>query len=116
MANRDTYVASIKSAFVTMGNRVVMSFLATQFPFLLSPFIKPIVEWAVNMVIETLVDNVEMQAFFMYIDTRVDQQGREFSAAALENLEAQKNGTPEQKLLARNNLISKFKSFAMLKS
>lgn len=116
MSSRDTYVASIKSAFVTLGVKTVMGFLTVEIPFLASPIIQPIVQWFVEMIINRIVDAGEMQAFFFYIDTRVDKQGKEFEAAAYANFEAQKNGTPEQKQAAKEDLMRKFKSFAVLKS
>lgn len=111
---RDDYVNGIKSAFVTLGNRAAMTFLTAQFPILLNPILNKIVSYFVNMLIESLVNEAEMQAFFIYIDVRTSEQGREFGDAALANAKAQKSGTSKEKADAEKILIDRFRALAKL--
>lgn len=111
---RDDYVEGIKSAFTTLGNRVAMTFLTTQFPILLNPILNKIVAYFVNLVIESMVNHAEMQAFFIYIDLRTSEQGRDFGEAAIKNAKAQKSGSQKEKDAAEKDLINKFRALAKL--
>lgn len=116
MLNRDDYVNSIKSAFVTLGNKVVLGFLFAELPFLAVPVVRQITEYFINAILTKLVNHAEMQAFFLYIDVRTSQQGEEFEEAAYKNYLVQQNGTTAQKAAAEEELFEKFRVFAMLKT
>lgn len=111
---RDDYVASIKSAFITVGSKAVEGILIGYFPFLASPFLSPVLNWIVEKVMTDLADGGELAAFFVYIDFRVNEQGRAFSEAAAKNQEALKNGTDAEKLKAKADLMVAFANLANL--
>lgn len=116
MSTRDDYVSSIKSAFVTMGDKAVEGILTTYLPFLALPVFQNVLHFAVNWVLTELVNDGEIAAFFIYTDFRVNSQGADFSDAALANHKAQINGTLEEKAKAEAELWDKFKVFARLNS
>lgn len=111
---RDDYVASIKSAFITVGSKAVEGILIGYFPFLASPFLAPVMNWMVEKVMTDLADGGELAAFFIYMDFRVTAQGRAFSDAAAKNQEALKNGTDAEKAQAKIALMQAFADFARL--
>jgi hypothetical protein len=109
---KDEYVEYVKSTFITMGRKSVMTALTVQFPILANPFLNKIVELVVSKIVTIIVVAAEMQAFFFYTDFRVAKQSEEYIAAALANKKAQESGTPEEKKIAEENLINIFRTFA----
>lgn len=116
MGARDEYVELIKSAFVTIAVKTVLAGAASVFPFLGSGFFAFIINAVMKKFFTWFALQTELQAFFLFIDTRVGQQGRDFEAAAYRNREAQTNGTKEEKIKAENDLWVTFKNLASLKS
>lgn len=112
MLTRDDYVRMLKSAALSAGKRGVMHSLVTRFPFIAGSIVNPIVAFGVGMVLELALNETELGAFFGFIDLRGSIQGRAFEKAALNNLEAQKDGTPEEKKYAEDELISRFRALA----
>ena len=108
MSSRDVYVDVIKEAFITLGKKAAMEFIVAKLPFLQSGFgaiiVNPIVGYFITMAVKGITEGAETAAFFLYIDMRVGEQGKDFEAAAYENYRAQREGTPEEKLRAENNL------------
>lgn len=116
MGTRDEYVKALKSAFVTLGTRGLMAYLAVQDPIIVTnPILKYIVENIIEFLLESLTNVTEMGVFFLYTDFRVSAQGTVFMEAAKSNQEA-KNKSPKEKALAENNLIDKFRILAKLTS
>jgi Na+/H+ antiporter NhaA len=99
-----------------MGDKAVKAILISYFPFLASPVLVNVMDFLIDKVMTELANDGEMAAFFVYIDFRVTQQGRDFSEAAMQNHEAQKNGTAEQKAIAEQNLWAKFVPLARITS
>ena len=116
MGARDEYVEAIKSAFVTLAVKTVLAGAASYFPFLGSGFFAFLINAVARKFFTWFAMQTELQAFFLFIDTRVGQQGRDFEAAAYKNREAQLNGTKEQKQKAEAELWAAFKNLASLKS
>lgn len=112
--NRDEYVSAIKLAFITLGNRVAYGYLVAQFPFLAWVGFRQVIQAIVTGILESIADDADMRAFFLYIDVRTSQQGREFEAAAIANRRAQESGTDEEKIRAEEELWVKFIPFARL--
>jgi hypothetical protein len=110
------YVDAIKNTAVSTGKKVLIEYLTKQFPYLFIPVLGPVVSFVIGKLVEILVRETEFAIFFKYIDLRVDSQGRAFSQAAMNNYDAQKNGTPEEIKKAELELIDKFRKFAILKS
>lgn len=108
MSSRDEYVAVIKQAFVTLGKKAAMEYIVAKIPALGKGFagttLNPILGFFIGLAMKGITEGAETAAFFLYIDMRVGEQGKDFEAAAYENYRAQREGTPEEKLRAENNL------------
>lgn len=109
---KDDYVAYVKSTFITLSKRAIITWLSSLFPFLLNPFFAKVLELVAGKIASVIAMYGEMQAFFFYTDFRVGKQSDEFIEAAKANDEAQKNGTPEEKKNAEEKLINAFRTFA----
>lgn len=107
---KQEYVNIIKSTFVNCGTKALMSYLKVQIPFFSLPVVSYLTEKVISYLLDVLANKTETGAFFIYIDFRVSAQGREFSNAALNNFEVQKNGTPEEKANAEKILIDSFRN------
>lgn len=107
---RDQYVEILKSAALSAGKKMVMSYLVTRVPFFALPIVNPILGFVVGSILEIAIRETEMGAFFLYIDLRTSAQGRAFEKAALKNYEVQKNGTPQEKADAEKELIDSFRT------
>lgn len=116
MSTKDDYVAAIKAAFVTMGDKAVESLLISYIPILGSPILSSILDYLVNFFMKQLVDQGEIAAFFVYTDFRVSAQGAAFTDAAMKNNLAQLNGTDQEKADAKKALWDAFRIFARLTS
>lgn len=105
---RDDYVNSIKSAFVLLGTKAVMTELVALTGFFALPLIGPLTNWAVEKILTLVATKAETQAFFLFIDMRVAEQGRDFESAAM-NYWKLAQGTDLQAIKeAENELIKKF--------
>lgn len=116
MSSRDEYVSSLKNSFVTLGKSTVMKALLQKVPFLAMPVLNPLTAMFVGWVLKQVVDLGETGVFFMYIDMRVNDQAKDFEAAAYANRAAQLNGTPEEKARAEKQLKISFARFIRLTS
>lgn len=114
MGTRDEYVKNIKSVFVGLGVKGLMTFLIAEVPFLAAPIPRYILEHVLSYILGKLADLAEMQIFFLYIDFRTSKQGQDFMDAVKKNEETKKNGTPEEKARAEKALIDRFREFAKL--
>lgn len=114
MGKRDDYVAAIKDGFVSLGTKALMAFLVVEVPFFATPIANYLARHLIDYLLTKLTDFAELQIFFAYIDFRVSDQGKDFINAVTENLEAKKNGTPEEKLAAELALIDRARNFIKL--
>lgn len=112
MGTRDEYIAVMKQAFVSLGKKVVVEFITTNFPFLAKAYISPFISFGVGLGIEALAKHAEMGLFFYFIDMRVGQQGKDFERAAYDNFKAQK-GEPWEKANAEKNLRAALRNLAV---
>lgn len=110
------YVEVIKNTAINLGKKTLMKALLTKVPFLFYGPFGVITELLIEKALVILIRETEFAVFFKYIDMRVDQQGKDFTEAALNNYRIQQNGTPEEKKKSEEELISKFKSFVKLTS
>jgi hypothetical protein len=113
-ASHEEYVKTLKDAAARLAVDVLIREVSKRLPFLFVPVLNPIVTFLLKKVVEILFTQTEFAVFFAYIDMRVDAQGRKFISAAKENRQAQINGTPEEKKLAEDKLISTFRDLAIL--
>lgn len=116
MGARDEYVASIKSAFVSLATKFTMAWAITLSPAFANKFLSKIIELIANKLFQFLANQSELGIFFIYIDTRVGEQATAFNDAAMHNWKVQKSGTKEEKAKSEADLFAKFKTFAVLKS
>jgi hypothetical protein len=105
---RDEYVASIKSAFVLLGTKAVMTELVALTGFFGLPLISSITNWVISKVLTIVATKAETQIFFFFIDMRVADQGRDFEAAALNYWKIQQSGNEDARKEAEGELIKKF--------
>lgn len=113
-ASHEEYVKTLKDAATRLALDVLVREVSKRLPFLFVPVLNPIVTLLLRKVVEILFTQTEFAIFFTYIDMRVDAQGRRFISAAKENRNAQMNGTPEEKKLAEEKLISTFRDLVIL--
>ena len=102
----------MKTAYVTISVRLTLAWAATLWPPLATGVLGKIVESVATKLATYLAEQSELGAFFYYIDTRVGEQGKEFTEAALSNRTVQKTGTPAEREHAEEILWTKFKAFA----
>lgn len=106
--NRDEYVKSIKSAFLLLGTKAVMTELVAITGFFALPLIGPLTNWAVDKIITIIATKAETQAFFLFIDMRVAEQGRDFESAAMNYWKLTQGADIQAIKEAENELIEKF--------
>jgi hypothetical protein len=118
MSSRDEYVAVIKQAFITLGKKAAMEFIVAKIPQLgvgiLGAVANPILGYFIGLALEGITTAAETAAFFLYIDMRVGQQGKDFEAAAYANYNAQRNGTPQEKANAEKQLKTALRKLVVL--
>lgn len=118
MGTRDEYVSSIKAAFVSLQTRIVLGLIISWLPVSWNPIAFKIVNMFLEPILKLLftkaVDQTELAAFFIYVDTRTHQQSKDFETAAFNNWKVQQNGTKEEKQKAEAELWKSFKAFAVI--
>ena len=110
------YIEAIKKSAISTGKKVLISYLSKKLPFLFIPVVGPVVGLLIEKLVTILVTETEFGAFFLYIDFRVDAQGRAFSEAAIRNHKAQLSGDKNEIVKAEKELIERFRAFAILGS
>lgn len=113
---RDEYIASIKSAFVLLGTNAVMAELTTFAGFFGLPLVSSLTNWVISKVLTIVATKAETQVFFLFIDMRVAEQGRDFEAAALNYWKTQQSGNEDERKEAERELIKKFVPLVKLAS
>lgn len=106
--NRDDYVNSIRTAFILLGTKAVMTELVALTGFFALPLINPLIEWGLTKVLTIIATKAETQVFFLFIDMRVVSQGRDFESAALNYWKLQREGNSKNLKEAENELVAKF--------
>ena len=114
--NFDAYVDLLKSTSIRLGKEAVLKYLLTKYSFMALPIVSTITSFAVGKILEVALTKTEMGAFFLYIDLRTSEQGREYLEAAIKNRDVQLNGTEEEKACAEKILMDKFRSLAKFTS
>lgn len=121
MSSRDEYVELLKSTALSLGKKEILPILLAQLPAklttgFLGAILNPILGFVVGKVLEIAIRETEIGLFFLYIDLRTSTQGRNFEKYMRANLDAQRNGTPDQKAKAEKELKDAFKAFVKLTS
>lgn len=116
-STRQKYVNSIKTSFVTLGKRTILAALAA------IPGAGPVFAWgpipylsglAIDWGLTKIADGTDTGIYFLFVDFRVAHQSKDFTDAAMENYNAQMNGTKEEKNAAEKKLIEAFDTFVKL--
>ena len=89
--------------------------LKSQLAFMSWPIIGPIAGIFLSMIIDTVLTVIDNQGYFLYVTYQTDKQATKFDVAADQNLEALKNGTAEQKIKARADLINSARDLIRLR-
>lgn len=110
----EDYVNMLKDTALKMGKKALKDKALKVVPFLFWGPLGPITEIVIGKVVETVIIQSELVAFYYYIDLRTSSQGRAFSRAAHANYKAQQSGTEEEKKKAEKDLIEAFNNFAIL--
>lgn len=106
------YVDTLKSSALELGKKLVMQRLVAQLPFLATPFVHGLTLLLVGKVLEIAIRETEFGAFFLFIDVRVNRQGKDFAEAALKYHQA----PDSEKHIYEKDYLEKFYTFASLKS
>lgn len=105
----DELVKISKNYFIKVASTAAKTAVFTYVPFLKLPFFSTITNKAIDWLIGKVADTLELGAFFIYVDFRVDAQGKDYVLAAHE---AEKLQTEE----ARKKADEAFKKFAHFNS
>ncbi len=121
MSTRDEYVELLKSTALSLGKKQILPLLLAQLPAGLTTgfvgmLLNPIFGFLVGKVLEIAIRETEIGLFFLYIDLRVNAQGKEFEAAMRANLAAQNGGNVADIAKAEKELIISFKNFVKFTS
>ena len=108
------YVEVIKKTALDAGKKLLLGELLKRVPFLFWGPLGAVTSLLVTKCLEILIQQTEFGIFFLYIDMRTDQQGKEFSSTAMKNYQIQQHGTPDEKKKSEEELIKAFKSFVRL--
>lgn len=114
MGARDEYVKGLKSAAASLGTNALYAALCAEVPIFANPFLGFFAKQIISEALEFLLDKTEFGAFFIFIDLRVNQQGRAFYEAAVANQKAKLGGSPEEKARAEKQLLESFRALVVL--
>ena len=104
----DELVRINKNYFVITANTAAKNAVFVAFPYLNVPPLNFLVSQAISWIVNKIADGMELGAFFIYVDFRVDAQGKEYVQATHD---AEKLKTEESRIKA--DLA--FKRFAKLR-
>ena len=110
----DQYVEMLKDFLMKRAVASATKYLVSKFTFLAWGPFGPLLEFVLKKVMKIFLEHTELAIFMKFTDFRVSRQGRAFSEAVERNYEAQKNGTPEEKEKAEQNLKDRFREFVKL--
>jgi len=116
MGSHDAYVSALKSTLANLITKTVVARIVAAAAFMSWGPLQTILTYIISKIVELIIYETEMAIFIGYIDARVNAQGKEFTEAAIANELAQKTGTPEQKVLARERLIKATREFVVLRN
>ena len=85
-------------------------------PVLAVPFVGSIANLAINKGVDALMNGLELAGYFVYVDIRTSAQGKAYFDAKIKGYEIEKNGTPEEKKAAEDEIKRTFEAFAKFNS
>lgn len=108
--SREDDVALIKQTALDLGRRVVLTYLAAQVPIFANYFLRWLADLIISKVLSVAINQTEFGVFFLYVDLRVNSQGKSFEEAA----RAWFNAKPEEKAKYEKDYLDKFYAIAKL--
>lgn len=110
------YVIAIKDSAIKTGAESLTKYLIKRFAFLsFGPFAF-LVSMLAEKLLTILIKETEHAIYYEYTELVVNAQSVAYKKAVMENYQAQKNGTPQEKKDAEKKLMDAFKSFVKLNS
>ena len=110
------YLETITSLLKSQILKSLTDYIFKNYPGLSFPILKQLTEMAVSKILDLVFSKTELLIYMKHVDLRTSQQGRDFYQAALDNSSAQRNGTDEEKRIAKEKLINSFNTFVRLDS
>lgn len=109
----DELVKINKDVFIKMVSSAVEAELLTLFPYLATnPLLLKYVRHYIEELVTKVADRLELAAYFLYTDYRVDAQGKEFVAKSQKAYDLElANASPEELEQARKMADGAFKKF-----
>lgn len=102
---REIILNSVKSFAIKKAKETAIKTVAKKLPFLFFGPVGPLTSLIIEKVVEIVINETEVRAFFVYTDLRVNEQGRAFIKNSLEYYN---NRTLENE----KKCIDSFESFA----
>ena len=99
-----------KDVFIKIASTASKGAVLSAFPYLLGPFAY-LINKSLDWIVLKIADGLELASFFVYIDFRVDAQGKAYVESVKKCQEIEKTGTPYQIEEARRIADEKFKIF-----
>ena len=106
----EEYVELVKSYALSIGKKLVVDYLTSKIPWLLSPIVSPILSFAVEKILVVFIYKVETAIFFKYTDIRTTRQGNDLLEAMERNIEAINRGNKDEIMETENKLIDSFRT------
>lgn len=110
----DEYVEILKSTLLRQAKKSILKVIFKKFSLLAWGPIGPLVGFVVEKVLEIAIYQSELAIYLLYTDFRVARQGKDFNKALEANLEAQKNGSPDDIKKAEDDLKIAFTNLTRL--
>lgn len=110
----DQYVEILKDTLKKQALKSAIKYIVSKVAFLGWGPLGPLLKFLVGKMLTVFIDHTEIAVYLLYTDFRVARQGKDYNEALIANSEAQKNGTPEQKAQAEQNLKDSFIRFVKL--
>lgn len=98
-------VELIKGASVTLLKEALLGVFIKWIPSLAFGPLNFVAVRLATKLAEELAERGELMFFFLNVDLRTNNQGKDFVSAMIKNHNAQKSGTPDEKQAAENELI-----------
>lgn len=110
----DTYLQKLKEQAVIDATKSAVAILVKKMAWLGWGPIAPILNFFISKVVNIIIWNTEVGAYFKYIDFRVDEQGKEYFQALVTNFNLQTNGSESEKKDAEEKLKLAFRNLVKL--
>lgn len=112
----ETYLQKLKEQTVSDVTKSVVAILVKKISWLGWGPIAPVLNFFISKIVNIIVWNTEVGAYFKYIDFRVDKQGKEYFQALVTNFNLQSTGTGQEKKDAEEKLKLAFRNLVKFTS